>query len=44
VGGNVLAATALLHGLAVEEFTADELDRLDRDYPLIIGARARRTA
>jgi SAM-dependent methyltransferase len=44
VGGNVLAATALLHGLAVQEFTADELDRLDRDYPLIIGARARRTA
>ena len=44
VGGNVLAATALLQGLAVEEFTADELDSLDSDYPLIIGARALRAA
>jgi len=43
-GGNVLAATALLHGLAVEELAADELDTLDRDYPLIIAARALRTA
>jgi len=42
VGGNVLAATALLHGLAVEEFAADELDALDRDYPVIIAARALR--
>jgi SAM-dependent methyltransferase len=44
VGGNVLAATALLHGLAVEEFSSDELDALDRDYPLIIAARALRSA
>lgn len=44
VGGNVLAATALLHGLAVEEFAADELDALDRDYPVIIAARALRVA
>lgn len=44
VGGNVLAATALLHGLAVEEFATDELDSADRDYPLIISARALRAA
>jgi SAM-dependent methyltransferase len=43
-GGNVLAATALLHGLAVEEFAADELDAPDRDYPVIIAARALRAA
>lgn len=42
LGGNVLAATALLHGLAVEEFASDELDALDRDYPVIIAARALR--
>jgi SAM-dependent methyltransferase len=44
VGGNVLVATALLHGLAVEEFDADELDTVDRDYSLIIAARALRAA
>ena len=44
VGGNVLAATALLHGLAVEEFAAEELDVQDRDYPVIIAARALRAA
>lgn len=40
--GNVLAATAFLHGLAVGELSADELEACDTDYPLIIAARARK--
>ena len=38
--GNVLAATAYLHGIAKEELTAEELDHEDREYPLILAARA----
>jgi SAM-dependent methyltransferase len=38
--GNVLAAVAFLHGVAKEEVTAAELDHYDRDYQLIIAARA----
>lgn len=38
--GNVLAATAFLHGLAVEELTTDELDHCDPDYPVIVRGRA----
>ena len=38
--GNVLAAVAFLHGLAVEELTAEELDYRDPDYELIITVRA----
>jgi SAM-dependent methyltransferase len=38
--GNVLAATASLHGLHSTELTRRELDHWDRDYELVIGARA----
>jgi SAM-dependent methyltransferase len=38
--GNVLAATAFLHGLSVEELTEDELDDSDPDYEVTIAIRA----
>lgn len=38
--GNVLAATALLQGLAVEEVRTAELDVSDADYQVIITVRA----
>lgn len=38
--GNVLAATALLYGLAAQELTSRELREHDRDYEVIIGFRA----
>jgi len=38
--GNVLAAVASLHGLAMEEMDQDELDYLDPDYEVLIGIRA----
>lgn len=38
--GNVLAALALLHGLATEELKADELNYTDPEYELSIGVRA----
>jgi len=38
--GNVLAATAFLHGLTVAELTEQELDHLDRDYEVTIAVRA----
>jgi glycosyltransferase involved in cell wall biosynthesis len=40
--GNVFAATAFLQGLAVEEVQTAQLDPLDRSYPVIVGARARK--
>jgi SAM-dependent methyltransferase len=40
--GNVLSATAFLHGLAVEELTPADLDPLDPAYPVILGLRARK--
>lgn len=37
--GNVLAATAFLHGLAVEDLPdASRLDAVDPDYPVIVAA------
>jgi hypothetical protein len=39
VYGNVLAVTALLHGLAVEELSREELDHHDPDYELLITLR-----
>jgi hypothetical protein len=42
--GNVLAATAFLHGLGAAELTQTELDHRDPDYELLIGVRAERTA
>lgn len=38
--GNVLAATALLHGLAAEEMQPAELDYQDADYELLITIAA----
>jgi len=40
--GNILAATAFLHGLAREELRAEELAVYDPEYPLIISARAQK--
>jgi len=37
--GNVLAATAFLYGIAVEELSDAELDVDDPRYPLIVCAR-----
>ena len=42
--GNVLAATALLQGLALEELRKDELDFDDPDYQVIIALRATKEA
>ena len=38
--GNVLAATAFLHGLAAEELCQKELDHCDPDYQVLITVRA----
>jgi SAM-dependent methyltransferase len=38
--GNVLSATAFLHGLAVDELTPAELDYVDPDMELLVTARA----
>ena len=38
--GNVLAATAFLQGLAVEDLTPGELDHHDPDYQVVITVRA----
>jgi SAM-dependent methyltransferase len=38
--GNVLIALAFLNNLAVDEFRPEELDYQDRDYELLITARA----
>jgi SAM-dependent methyltransferase len=38
--GNILAATAFLHGLAAEELDREELEQNDPEFPLIIMARA----
>ena len=37
--GNVLAATAFLQGLAVEELETAELEYSDPDFEVIVGAR-----
>lgn len=38
--GNLYAATAFLHGAAVEEVDSSKLRKSDRDYPVTITARA----
>jgi SAM-dependent methyltransferase len=38
--GNVLTAVALLHGIAAEELSAEELAYFDRDYEVIVAGRA----
>jgi hypothetical protein len=42
--GNVLAAVASLHGLASSELTPRELDHRDRDFDVIVAARAVKSA
>ena len=41
--GNVLAATAFLHGLGIEELDEDELRARDPEYPLVITVEAIKT-
>ena len=38
--GNVLAAIAFLHGLAVEDVRREDLDYFDQDYEVSIALRA----
>ncbi|MBK5292008.1 MAG: methyltransferase domain-containing protein [Acidobacteriia bacterium] len=40
--GNVLSATAFLHGLAAEELTSTELDYRDPDFEVVISVKARK--
>lgn len=40
--GNVLTATAFLHGMAAEELTREELDLRDPEFEVLLGIRARR--
>ena len=40
--GNLVSATAFLHGLVVEDLLPQELDPRDPDYELLIAIRARR--
>jgi glycosyltransferase involved in cell wall biosynthesis/SAM-dependent methyltransferase len=40
--GNVFAATAFLHGLAVEEIETTDLAPIDHAYPVIVALRARK--
>jgi SAM-dependent methyltransferase len=42
--GNVLSATAFLHGLATSELTTDELDVVDTEYPVTVTIVARKGA
>lgn len=42
--GNVLAATALLHGLVAAELTEQELSFNDPDYPVTVAVRAVKAA
>jgi SAM-dependent methyltransferase len=43
-GGNVLAATAFLMGIAAEELTEAELDHVDKYYETLVGVRAQKVA
>ena len=38
--GNVYAATAFLHGLAIEELDPNKLSYVDSDYEMLIALRA----
>jgi SAM-dependent methyltransferase len=40
--GNVYAATAFLHGLAVEELDPDKLSHFDPDYEMLTGVRTQK--
>jgi hypothetical protein len=41
--GNIYAAVAFLHGLAVQDVDRRKLDDVDPDFEVLIGIRARRT-
>jgi hypothetical protein len=41
--GNVLAACAFLYGLGADELRREELDDVDRDYPVTVAVRAVKT-
>jgi hypothetical protein len=38
--GNVYAATAFLHGLAIEELDPNKISYVDPDYEMLIAVRA----
>lgn len=40
--GNLLAAVGLLYGLAMQEFTSQELEHRDPDYEVLISVRAQK--
>jgi len=40
--GNVFAATAFLHGVALEEVATTKLDEVDAVYPVVVTVRARK--
>lgn len=40
--GNVFSAVSLLHGIAVEELSEEELDRYDPQFPLILSVKAKK--
>lgn len=40
--GNVLSCTAFLYGMAAEELGREELQAVDREFPLIVAARMRK--
>jgi SAM-dependent methyltransferase len=42
IHGNVYAATAFLHGLAVEELDPEKLAHCDPDYEMLIGLRVKK--
>ena len=42
--GNVLSCTAFLYGMAAEELRREELQAVDREFPLIVAARISRGA
>jgi SAM-dependent methyltransferase len=44
VYGNLVTAVAFLYGLAAEELSGAELERVDPDFEVLIGARAVRAA
>ena len=40
--GNVLSCAAFLYGVAAEELRPEELQALDREFPLVVAARVRK--
>lgn len=42
--GNVLSAAAFLYGLAAEDLKRSEIDEIDEDFEVVLGARIRKPA